>query len=175
MPYWQDFCPALFVMVISHWSWVVFSLCLQVIHLACCQLQLSSRTSILVCFFTVIWSLVLGHFHYYVNISDVLGLSRQLREDSETELYLSLFCTLRCQLVAQVTGVTISMMSRYWCCRMEKEWKNGGVSGVEESTECRRDWTCLLCQFIAIIFGLCLEVIRFACCQLQLYSENRAY
>jgi len=33
---------------------------------------------------------------------------------------------------------------------MEKEWKNGGVSGVEESTECRRDWTCLLRQFIAI-------------------------
>jgi len=33
---------------------------------------------------------------------------------------------------------------------MEKEWKNGGVSGVEESTECRRDWTCLLHQFIAI-------------------------
>jgi len=49
-----------------------------------------------------------------------------------------------------VTGVTISMMSRHWCCRMEKEWKNGGVSGVEESTECRRDGTCLLHQFIAI-------------------------
>jgi len=36
---------------------------------------------------------------------------------------------------------------------MEKEWKNGGVSGVEESTECRRDRTCLLRQFIAIIFS----------------------
>ena len=33
---------------------------------------------------------------YYVNISDVSGSSRQLREDSETELYLSLLCTLRC-------------------------------------------------------------------------------
>ena len=33
---------------------------------------------------------------------------------------------------------------------MEKEWKNGGVSGVEESTECRGDRTCLLRQFIAI-------------------------
>ena len=33
---------------------------------------------------------------YYVNISDVSGLSRQLREDSETEHYLSLFCTLWC-------------------------------------------------------------------------------
>jgi len=42
------------------------------------------------------------------------------------------------------------MMSWHWCLRMKKEWKNGGVSGVEESTECRRDWTCLLRQFIAI-------------------------
>ena len=33
---------------------------------------------------------------------------------------------------------------------LEKEWKNGGVSGMEESTECRRDRTCLLRQFIAI-------------------------
>jgi len=53
--------------------------------------------------------------------------------------------------VAQVTGVAISMMSWHWCCRMEKEWKNGGVSGVEESTECRRDWICLLRQLIAIV------------------------
>ena len=52
-----------------------------------------------------------------------------------------------------MTGVTISMMSRHWCLRMEKEWKNGGVSGVEESTECRRDWTCLLHQFIAIVWA----------------------
>jgi len=52
--------------------------------------------------------------------------------------------------MAQVTGVTISMMSQHWCLRIEKEWKNGGVSGVEESTECRRDQTCLLHQFIAI-------------------------
>jgi len=37
---------------------------------------------------------------------------------------------------------------------MEKEWKNGGVSGMEESTECRRDRTCLLRQFIAISWSL---------------------
>ena len=52
--------------------------------------------------------------------------------------------------MAQVTGVTILMMSWHWCLRMEKKWKNGSVSRVEESTECRRDWICLLHQFIAI-------------------------
>ena len=50
-----------------------------------------------------------------------------------------------------MTGVTISIMSRHWCLRMEKKWKNSGVSGVEESTKCRRDQTCLLRQFIAIL------------------------
>jgi len=34
---------------------------------------------------------------------------------------------------------------------MEKEWKNSGVSGVKELTKCRRDRTCLLHQFIAIL------------------------
>jgi len=37
---------------------------------------------------------------------------------------------------------------------MEKEWKNGGVSGVEESTEYRRDWTYLLHQFITITWTI---------------------
>ena len=46
---------------------------------------------------------ILSHLHFqflwefaYVNISDVSGSSRRLREDSETELYLSLLCTLQC-------------------------------------------------------------------------------
>jgi len=58
------------------------------------------------------------------------------------------------QSLLQVTGVTISIISQPWCLRMEKKWKNGSVSGVEESTECKRDQICLLCLLQMVTYYL---------------------
>jgi len=38
-----------------------------------------------------VWDFINSNF-YYINISDVLELSKQLRKDSKTKLYLSLLC-----------------------------------------------------------------------------------
>jgi len=69
---------------------------------------------------------------YSVNISDVSGSSRGLREDSETGLYISLLYIPQCQLVASGNRWA-------WWYRQSgdnwRKWKNGGVSGMEESIQ----------------------------------------
>jgi len=69
---------------------------------------------------------------YSVNISDVSGSSRGLREDSETGLYISLLYIPQCQLVASGNRWA-------WWHRQSgdnwRKWKNGGVSGMEESIQ----------------------------------------
>jgi len=66
------------------------------------------------------------------------------RTDPQNSLSMTLDVPLH-QSPLQVIDVTILIISQHWCLRMEKKWKNGGVSRVEESTECKRDQICLLC------------------------------